>query len=176
MIRRPPRSTLFPYTTLFRSPRGLDEDKVEIDLRHWFHGHHLDDGVTFRISSTGERVRSVARTIRLVLPNASPPWVPGLFQLTIERPEKPSRLPTLPLPADNFLGAGTPSGFATFGLRLHPLVGFSTTDRLRPAQLARLWANLVLTPAEERTVEGLHLVEPAIDRIALSANGGPVDA
>src|SRR5438309_6412853 len=25
MIRRPPRSTLFPYTTLFRSGRGLDE-------------------------------------------------------------------------------------------------------------------------------------------------------
>src|SRR2546426_1234972 len=24
MIRRPPRSTLFPYTTLFRSRRGLD--------------------------------------------------------------------------------------------------------------------------------------------------------
>src|SRR2546427_3094749 len=24
MIRRPPRSTLFPYTTLFRSPRGQD--------------------------------------------------------------------------------------------------------------------------------------------------------
>src|SRR3712207_6909235 len=24
MIRRPPRSTLFPYTTLFRSPGGLD--------------------------------------------------------------------------------------------------------------------------------------------------------
>src|SRR3712207_8381145 len=25
MIRRPPRSTLFPYTTLFRSPRRRDE-------------------------------------------------------------------------------------------------------------------------------------------------------
>src|SRR5687768_18070877 len=25
MIRRPPRSTLFPYTTLFRSPAGLDD-------------------------------------------------------------------------------------------------------------------------------------------------------
>src|SRR6266511_4879269 len=25
MIRRPPRSTLFPYTTLFRSPGGADE-------------------------------------------------------------------------------------------------------------------------------------------------------
>src|SRR3712207_7737568 len=24
MIRRPPRSTLFPYTTLFRSPAGLE--------------------------------------------------------------------------------------------------------------------------------------------------------
>src|SRR3712207_6907306 len=32
MIRRPPRSTLFPYTTLFRSVRGqvaLVEDQVE---------------------------------------------------------------------------------------------------------------------------------------------------
>src|SRR3989442_10892555 len=31
MIRRPPRSTLFPYTTLFRSnrlDRGLDEDRL----------------------------------------------------------------------------------------------------------------------------------------------------
>src|SRR5688572_32454186 len=26
MIRRPPRSTLFPYTTLFRSARGPDDD------------------------------------------------------------------------------------------------------------------------------------------------------
>src|SRR5258708_25231151 len=27
MIRRPPRSTLFPYTTLFRSPRGARQDQ-----------------------------------------------------------------------------------------------------------------------------------------------------
>src|SRR2546426_6892187 len=26
MIRRPPRSTLFPYTTLFRSPAGRSDD------------------------------------------------------------------------------------------------------------------------------------------------------
>src|SRR2546430_17187600 len=26
MIRRPPRSTLFPYTTLFRSPLQIEED------------------------------------------------------------------------------------------------------------------------------------------------------
>src|SRR3712207_8676092 len=29
MIRRPPRSTLFPYTTLFRSPGKRTEDKVK---------------------------------------------------------------------------------------------------------------------------------------------------
>src|SRR2546430_11552758 len=30
MIRRPPRSTLFPYTTLFRSP-GIDTDEDEVE-------------------------------------------------------------------------------------------------------------------------------------------------
>src|SRR5256885_4193121 len=38
MIRRPPRSTLFPYTTLFRSVRAvladeLDDERVELPLR-----------------------------------------------------------------------------------------------------------------------------------------------
>src|SRR3712207_7409309 len=28
MIRRPPRSTLFPYTTLFRSQRGLNRTSI----------------------------------------------------------------------------------------------------------------------------------------------------
>src|SRR3712207_1649985 len=31
MIRRPPRSTLFPYTTLFRSPDG-SVDAIAVDL------------------------------------------------------------------------------------------------------------------------------------------------
>src|SRR3712207_8114454 len=31
MIRRPPRSTLFPYTTLFRSLRTLREARVKTD-------------------------------------------------------------------------------------------------------------------------------------------------
>src|SRR6201999_422722 len=36
MIRRPPRSTLFPYTTLFRSlptPRGFQEEKSSPSIR-----------------------------------------------------------------------------------------------------------------------------------------------
>src|SRR2546426_5756482 len=42
MIRRPPRSTLFPYTTLFRSPSaacGTAESGLEDSPRHR-HGHH----------------------------------------------------------------------------------------------------------------------------------------
>src|SRR5256885_12899482 len=39
MIRRPPRSTLFPYTTLFRSP--ADPENYRLDGEHLqFHGVH----------------------------------------------------------------------------------------------------------------------------------------
>src|SRR2546422_7118146 len=44
MIRRPPRSTLFPYTTLFRSPAGLyGVSKVwgEALARHYADAHDL---------------------------------------------------------------------------------------------------------------------------------------
>src|SRR2546425_3810877 len=34
MIRRPPRSTLFPYTTLFRSPLGGGGGVLGCDARH----------------------------------------------------------------------------------------------------------------------------------------------
>src|SRR5690349_23497394 len=47
MIRRPPRSTLFPYTTLFRSPafsNGLDPDTTEgaIDLVYSLPNFHVE--------------------------------------------------------------------------------------------------------------------------------------
>src|SRR5256885_202672 len=47
MIRRPPRSTLFPYTTLFRSRRDELHARVE---RHLVHptAHHRDRGVVLR--------------------------------------------------------------------------------------------------------------------------------
>src|SRR2546430_4680570 len=41
MIRRPPRSTLFPYTTLFRSGAEFGSlDRVVLQLSHPFHGDH----------------------------------------------------------------------------------------------------------------------------------------
>src|SRR2546430_13544014 len=41
MIRRPPRSTLFPYTTLFRSPVAADEP-VGGFLLHIAEARHVD--------------------------------------------------------------------------------------------------------------------------------------
>src|SRR5256886_3562316 len=55
MIRRPPRSTLFPYTTLFRSPKGnkfanagVGENNIDSPL-------HLRDGLvkTIKVSQVG---------------------------------------------------------------------------------------------------------------------------
>src|SRR2546425_5239185 len=46
MIRRPPRSTLFPYTTLFRSPddRGVERSALHVAGRGVQHVHqHLLD-------------------------------------------------------------------------------------------------------------------------------------
>src|SRR5256885_10882428 len=48
MIRRPPRSTLFPYTTLFRSnPAGIDQDDLELYL--------IDHGLEEMGESAGEK-------------------------------------------------------------------------------------------------------------------------
>src|SRR5438034_3349381 len=55
MIRRPPRSTLFPYTTLFRSRRGAAERDLEVfDLQQCAH----------RRSSAPSRLRSPSPTDR----------------------------------------------------------------------------------------------------------------
>src|SRR3989442_7681030 len=52
MIRRPPRSTLFPYTTLFRSLVALG-DRGDVALRHDAAraelGDGLDDDVAVRV-------------------------------------------------------------------------------------------------------------------------------
>src|SRR2546422_6313323 len=50
MIRRPPRSTLFPYTTLFRSlskPGPLTRDEFEVVQMHPIWGIELIAGVEF---------------------------------------------------------------------------------------------------------------------------------
>src|SRR2546430_17363433 len=53
MIRRPPRSTLFPYTTLFRS---FLHDDIDIKVENEFAGGglHLNKGFVRRLAATLE--------------------------------------------------------------------------------------------------------------------------
>src|SRR5690349_22861323 len=62
MIRRPPRSTLFPYTTLFRSPRRhpLRPQARERDGRRLWSG--LSDGLGHRAARCAKAGRQPART------------------------------------------------------------------------------------------------------------------
>src|SRR5271167_5155351 len=50
MIRRPPRSTLFPYTTLFRSPHEIESEPVEHD--HLVHDRGVQDRKSTRLNSS----------------------------------------------------------------------------------------------------------------------------
>src|SRR3712207_8972350 len=57
MIRRPPRSTLFPYTTLFRSDIDEREGRVEAEDRG-AHGARRRRGPRLRGAAAGGRVRA----------------------------------------------------------------------------------------------------------------------
>src|SRR2546430_7950556 len=62
MIRRPPRSTLFPYTTLFRSlGRRWDAPRYRRLASRW--GIHVEEHQARRLPST--RLRWVVRRLRL---------------------------------------------------------------------------------------------------------------
>src|SRR2546428_7450745 len=56
MIRRPPRSTLFPYTTLFRSWPELDQEHARAALRQALHGLRQGLGADVLTSRGDEEV------------------------------------------------------------------------------------------------------------------------
>src|SRR3989449_1026507 len=62
MIRRPPRSTLFPYTTLFRSPEGPELLYVDLHLVHEVTSPQAFEGLRL----AGRRVRRPDLTIATV--------------------------------------------------------------------------------------------------------------
>src|SRR5258707_14786488 len=73
MIRRPPRSTLFPYTTLFRSiqfllnrllqARDKDAEKVIVDCEHY--RSMREDRIVQRVRELADRVRITGRSLQL---------------------------------------------------------------------------------------------------------------
>src|SRR2546430_6382662 len=63
MIRRPPRSTLFPYTTLFRSGLGMEVTVLEmaervmsrvtcLEVSRFYEAEHARQGVRIRCNET----------------------------------------------------------------------------------------------------------------------------
>src|SRR2546426_6179035 len=79
MIRRPPRSTLFPYTTLFRSLGGLAQHSLGSELLHLVRAQAEDLGQHLRgvlacadlercTGHPGSRMRSEEHTSELQSP------------------------------------------------------------------------------------------------------------
>src|SRR3712207_8334595 len=67
MIRRPPRSTLFPYTTLFRSVGTIGLADVDV-----VSPSNLQRQVLFGVSSVGEdKVKAAARRLRDLNPDCN---------------------------------------------------------------------------------------------------------
>src|SRR5688572_32624729 len=102
MIRRPPRSTLFPYTTLFRS-LGLHHEEVgaqiprqrrvgvELDLPRPFQGELRlgceqlrEDRKSTRLNSSHSQISYAVFCLKKKMPRGrlksrSPPWKTGCF-------------------------------------------------------------------------------------------------
>src|SRR5688572_32753292 len=62
MIRRPPRSTLFPYTTLFRSQRGSEHRVVQQDALNRMPGEPARAPVLGGARARGNRRGRAGRT------------------------------------------------------------------------------------------------------------------
>src|SRR2546430_4524557 len=78
MIRRPPRSTLFPYTTLFRSP--VDDERL----------HACIPAPRIQLADVGELLRSEEHTSELQSQSNL------VCRLLLEKKKTPSNLSTAP--------------------------------------------------------------------------------
>src|SRR5258708_21304226 len=96
MIRRPPRSTLFPYTTLFRSPQGLAHAFPRI--HQLSHDESRPPGALFRPLLLPRRNPRLHRSHH---PRRSPVPRPGILPPRTNRrhrPRPPQRLHPRPRP------------------------------------------------------------------------------
>src|SRR2546426_5188222 len=92
MIRRPPRSTLFPYTTLFRSDllrflraHGWEQDRQESSHRVWRHSDGRSEEHTSELQSPCNLVcRLLLEKKKCYIPHARRP--PDAYHPAVLRP------------------------------------------------------------------------------------------
>src|SRR5258708_20542491 len=90
MIRRPPRSTLFPYTTLFRSNKAVlrNAPNTTVFRRGLGFPTLLASGAAFNKAETQPTIRQVYEIAELGLAPGQPTRSPEFMQLTVV-PEQP---------------------------------------------------------------------------------------
>src|SRR5690348_17966702 len=87
MIRRPPRSTLFPYTTLFRSVRDLMLDRPTVDLDLAIEGEVAQVAQSVASATGGRPVLQDRKSTRL---NSSHPSISyAVFCLKKKKKKRP---------------------------------------------------------------------------------------
>src|SRR2546430_17113715 len=103
MIRRPPRSTLFPYTTLFRSGRGAHDSRAPADGAD----HRSDDQDRRQDLPAGSEAGAPAVAAgRAPPPMVAAPKIPGLDLRGPEPPPHPP--PARPASPSSPVGAPSP--------------------------------------------------------------------
>src|SRR2546430_11250825 len=68
MIRRPPRSTLFPYTTLFRSEHRVRSSRLRLPMVSDFNSgllEEVDESVVLFLSLGKVRLRRISPALRI---------------------------------------------------------------------------------------------------------------
>src|SRR5437016_9542455 len=82
MIRRPPRSTLFPYTTLFRSALGYEVIERQAGQTADFTGFKIQVVGTMQVALLDASGRPVPGSKRIVrVPHLGPAWPLGIVPL-----------------------------------------------------------------------------------------------
>src|SRR3712207_7748126 len=75
MIRRPPRSTLFPYTTLFRSLHGdIGQNYREVTLKR-FKARKINILVATDVAARGIDVNDLSHVINYAIPQEAESYV-----------------------------------------------------------------------------------------------------
>lgn len=177
-------------SVLFRSPRrraeqllresaAADRNALDLDLRHLFNGRGLTAGARFRIESQNAAVRFAECEIVPATELGDAGAMP-LF---------PDSLESGPMQALRFTGSQAREGVvialnSAGSVQLDALrrlvapalpsspVLYLGTEGVDAAQLGAMWDGVVLTPSEEEVMSALRIIEPDIERLAITGRDG----